>query len=105
MYIVLTIFGNIFGCLFLATVRNVKKFLAVARHGQTKMFPNMDNRDLRYIRPYYYALIDSTMDSLKSNILITHYCKIQLEYYSSRSMFDLKKLYCVFLFHFHSTCV
>ena len=38
------------------------------------------NRDLRYIKPYYYTLIDSTMDYLKSNILITHNCKIQLEY-------------------------
>ena len=39
----MTIFGESFGCLFLATVRNVKKFLAVARHGQTKMFSNMLN--------------------------------------------------------------
>ena len=68
-------------------------------------FKTKMDRDLRYIRPYYYALIDSTMDYLKSNILITHYCKIQLEYYSSRSMIDLKKLYYVFLLHLHSTCV
>ena len=40
---ILTIFGEYFGCLFIATVRNVKKFLAVARHGQTKIFPNMVN--------------------------------------------------------------
>ena len=33
--------GEYFGCLFLATVRNVKNFLA--KHGQTKMFPNMVN--------------------------------------------------------------
>ena len=43
------VFGEYFGSLFLATVRNVKKFLAVARHGQTKLFPNMVNINIELL--------------------------------------------------------
>ena len=40
---ILDIFGEFFGCGFLTTARNVKKFLAVAMHGHPKTSPNMVN--------------------------------------------------------------
>ena len=38
-----------FGCGFLATGRDVKKFLAVARHGQPKNSPNMVNISIKLL--------------------------------------------------------
>ena len=53
---ILKIFGEYLGCLFLATVRNVKKFLVVARYGQ--IFPKYGQ--------YIYQIAGNLMLSMNS---------------------------------------
>ena len=64
MYILDT-FWEFFGYGSLATARNVKKFLAIARHGQPKNSPNMVNIYIKLLQIQCWTRIFHSNDDLE----------------------------------------